>query len=372
MPRTVSAAFEAAIYGQETNEVFLALLKIDHDDWLQPLYLTSDGVDTIRPPSPDVPVDSSSFTASYTGEVALTDTQWIAGTVGQGALRFDGSTAKMVMDYDPTKPCDITSSALTIELKVKLQEWNTIFFSKGDQYKIGTDSAGYLQVAVDTAGGWNWVVTETILTLDTWFHIAYTYDGSAIRVYVDGAFVWAEQPTNTGAIVASAEDLVIGAEGDPATAWTECDIDETRIWEIVRTQREINTWKDVALSDVADTDLKVNWRLEDPDVYLAYPFHLKLAQDTDQSFPKASVSIDNADLSVLTLLRSITTPPTATIQIILASDPSVLEAEFVGFELRDIGYSEGSINGSLVLEDIMQEPYPSNLVTPDRFPGLWS
>jgi len=44
---TVSPAFKAAVFAQETSEAFLVLLTIDHDDFVEPLRFTSNGVDTV-------------------------------------------------------------------------------------------------------------------------------------------------------------------------------------------------------------------------------------------------------------------------------------------------------------------------------------
>jgi hypothetical protein len=44
---TVSDSFKADVFAQETGEAFIILLAIDHDDLSSPIYLGSDGVDTI-------------------------------------------------------------------------------------------------------------------------------------------------------------------------------------------------------------------------------------------------------------------------------------------------------------------------------------
>ena len=46
MPRDVSTTLEQAIFGQETEEVPLVLLKISHPDLSTPIRVTSDNVDT--------------------------------------------------------------------------------------------------------------------------------------------------------------------------------------------------------------------------------------------------------------------------------------------------------------------------------------
>lgn len=43
---TFSDTFKAAVFAQETDEVFIALVTIDHDDLAAPIRVTSDGVAT--------------------------------------------------------------------------------------------------------------------------------------------------------------------------------------------------------------------------------------------------------------------------------------------------------------------------------------
>ena len=46
MSRSVSSTFKSASYGSHTDEAYLVLLTIDHDDMVEPLHITSDGVST--------------------------------------------------------------------------------------------------------------------------------------------------------------------------------------------------------------------------------------------------------------------------------------------------------------------------------------
>ena len=47
MSRSVSSIFRSAVFSQETDEVFLLLLTIDHDDLAEPIRVSSDAVDTV-------------------------------------------------------------------------------------------------------------------------------------------------------------------------------------------------------------------------------------------------------------------------------------------------------------------------------------
>lgn len=47
MSRNISATGKQALFSQETSEVFLILITIDHADLAQPIRVTSDSVDTV-------------------------------------------------------------------------------------------------------------------------------------------------------------------------------------------------------------------------------------------------------------------------------------------------------------------------------------
>lgn len=58
-------------------------------------------------------------------------------------------------------------------------------------------------------GAWRNVIADTVLTTDTFYHIVGTYDGSYIRIYVNGVED-ATPVSQSGNIATSANDLVIG------------------------------------------------------------------------------------------------------------------------------------------------------------------
>lgn len=107
------------------------------------------------------------------------------------------------------------------------------------------------------------------------------------------------------------------------------------------------------------------------DTYVSFPFDLILPDDADDRPPVATLRIDNVDRTIVETIRSITSPPTVTIRVVLASDPTVTEVEFSDFELRDVQYDALVVEGRLTLESFLDEPYPGARFDPSRFPGLF-
>lgn len=107
------------------------------------------------------------------------------------------------------------------------------------------------------------------------------------------------------------------------------------------------------------------------DVYIAYPFHLTLPDDEDNRPPRARLTIDNVDRQIVQAVRSLTSSPTVTIDIIRAAAPDVVEAQFQDFRFTNISYDSHMVEGDLTVEDFTAEPYPAAAFSPSLFPGLF-
>jgi len=102
-----------------------------------------------------------------------------------------------------------------------------------------------------------------------------------------------------------------------------------------------------------------------------YPFEISLPEDSASRIPRAELTIDNVDRQIVQTIRSLSSAPTVQIDVIRAAAPDVLEATFVDFVFRDIGYDFLTVSGSLTLENILAEPYPAGIFSPADFPGLF-
>jgi gliding motility-associated-like protein len=76
------------------------------------------------------------------------------------------------------------------------------------------------------------------MDLDTWYHIAGTYDGSFVRYYVNGCLI-VSQPA-TGNIVTNNHIAAIGNISNGANEQFYGNIDEVRIWSVARTPAELS------------------------------------------------------------------------------------------------------------------------------------
>jgi len=101
--RNVSSAFKSAVYGQQTDEVFIVLITLDHDELSSPLRVTSDGVATTSGGNTYYP---------YPFEISVpSDTE---KTLTQGTLTID-NVARDIVEAIRSVP-----SSPTITIKIVL------------------------------------------------------------------------------------------------------------------------------------------------------------------------------------------------------------------------------------------------------------
>jgi hypothetical protein len=156
-----------------------------------------------------------------------------------GALSFDGVNDWVTVA--DTAALDLTG-ALTLEAWVRptaLAAWRTILLKEqtgGLVYALyvtetGSRANGYLRIGSELG-----LSAPAPLAANTWTHVALTYDGAAMRLYVDGTQVATR--SQTGAITASSGVLRIGGNA-PWGEYFQGLIDEVRIYNRALTQAQI-------------------------------------------------------------------------------------------------------------------------------------
>lgn len=106
-------------------------------------------------------------------------------------------------------------------------------------------------------------------------------------------------------------------------------------------------------------------------VYSAWPFEIALPGEFDDQLPVVQIRIDNVDRQIMEGIRALTSAPTITLEIVLASTPDTVEAGPFGFTLKAADYDALYIAGTLAFEDTLNEPWPRFIFTPTVAPGLF-
>jgi alpha-tubulin suppressor-like RCC1 family protein len=179
----------------------------------------------------------------------LTGPAWTIGKYGSG-LSFDG--VDDIATVADANTLDF-SSALTIEAWVRpdpssdsrplVRKAATTGFAYS--LSLTTDSKTRAEV---TIGGTTYGVTgATTLTDSTWAHLAATYSGSQLKVWVNG--VLDGTASVTGSISATTEALSIGGDS-VADQRFPGRLDEVRLYDIALTEAQINADMGASIDDL--------------------------------------------------------------------------------------------------------------------------
>ena len=187
-------------------------------------------------------------TSDNSNDGTASGTSWAAGQFSN-ALDFDGTD-----DYVDMGAFTATDglSALTVSAWVNLDTvtgGDRTVASKWDnpcgacQSWLLSVENGSPIIQINTTG-WAGVYATTDLQTDAWYHLAATYDGSDLRIYVNG--VEEASTAKTGNLKTPNRDLYVGVRFDDGTGvgYMDGSIDELRIYNRALTASEVQSLND--------------------------------------------------------------------------------------------------------------------------------
>jgi hypothetical protein len=163
------------------------------------------------------------------------------------ALDFDGSNDWVNCGADTSLA--IGGTAITLEAWVNASAWKTNVFEGGIivkeentsnlGYMLRAGAGGKLNFAIGNSG-WKELTTATsVMSLNTWYHVAATYDGKYQRLYLNGNLIDSLQTTIS---IGQSKTTNVAIGNHSSTSYSrywQGKIDEVRIWNITRTGAEI-------------------------------------------------------------------------------------------------------------------------------------
>ena len=156
------------------------------------------------------------------------------------ALNFDG-----VDDFIPiTGSSALSPSKITCETWVYITDFSTspcgdcapIIWEQGDGYRFGTGNGQVVHFQLMNSSTIVSLNSSTKLTTNAWHHIAGTFDGTKMKIYINGVCKDSNSATSSFAIsYGGTSDVWIA---DPATGFNGT-LEETRIWDYARSEAQI-------------------------------------------------------------------------------------------------------------------------------------
>ncbi len=170
-----------------------------------------------------------------------------AGKYGK-ALVFNGTNARVTI---PDSASLRLTTGMTLEAWVNpstvAPAWRDVIYKGNDNYFLEATSA--TSGGVPGAGGTFGEVYGTApLTPNVWTHLAVTYDGAALRLYVNGVQV--STVPQTGSIATSTNPLQIGGDSIYGQ-YFQGTLDEVRIYSLARTPAQIQTDMNTPIGSVS-------------------------------------------------------------------------------------------------------------------------
>jgi hypothetical protein len=156
------------------------------------------------------------------------------------ALDFDGTNDHLSLPDNTVVPLGNSSYTLEAYIKPKVHNANGII--GWGRYAAVNEVNAFRLGASNTIINYWWANDLTVslgasLADGKWYHVAATYDGTTRKIYVDGILKGQDTPTTNSHNVPSAANFRIGSTYNGE--YFRGSLDEVRIWNVARTQAQI-------------------------------------------------------------------------------------------------------------------------------------
>jgi Tol biopolymer transport system component len=144
------------------------------------------------------------------------------------AYRFDGISSYVEAPQAFDIQNQMTIAAWVLLDSVQTSSWQSLFMTESYLSNFGLMYNSELGQPTTFNNAARWIV-DYAFPRDAWFHLALTYDGSEVRLFVDGRKVWEyaySEPLTDGS------RLLIGAQNSTAfNYWLKGKMDEFRVYD---------------------------------------------------------------------------------------------------------------------------------------------
>jgi hypothetical protein len=106
--------------------------------------------------------------------------------------------------------------------------------------------------------------------------------------------------------------------------------------------------------------------------FIFIPVEVQLPQETESGETSCRLVFNYVTPEMIELIRTNLTKPAAVkIELVLGSNPGIIEAEFTDFFISNVSYNASQITFELSMVPFSREPFPAYNFTPLYFPGLF-
>ncbi|MDA7777689.1 thrombospondin type 3 repeat-containing protein, partial [Flavobacteriaceae bacterium] len=189
-------------------------------------------------------------------------------------IEFDGSTGYVEIPGDTSNNFG-ANDAFTFEAWIKISsgpsnngDKSHIFGRTWSEFYLLNDNGNIKlqgRYRVEYHGNWPIVTSSSSLSLDTWYHVAYSYSkvNGNLSIHINGQL---DGNTSSSSFITGGGNSIglgarIGNYGTSVSGFFNGSIDEARIWNVQRTAEEINSNKSSTQSQ--NSNLVLYYKLDD-------------------------------------------------------------------------------------------------------------
>lgn len=99
-------------------------------------------------------------------------------------------------------------------------------------------------------------------------------------------------------------------------------------------------------------------------VYTAFPFELVMMTDSSDELPQVQLTIDNVERTLTRIIRNLSEPPDIVLKLIESSNPDTIEIQINDLTAKEFTYDKFTISCILYAEDMLNQRFPADFVTP--------
>ncbi|MDA7797515.1 thrombospondin type 3 repeat-containing protein [Flavobacteriaceae bacterium] len=189
-------------------------------------------------------------------------------------IEFDGSTGYVEIPGDTSNDFG-ANDAFTFEAWIKISsgpsnngDKSHIFGRTWSEFYLLNDNGNIKlqgRYRVEYYGNWPIVTSSSSLSLDTWYHVAYSYSkvNGNLSIHINGQLDG--NTSSSSFITGGGNSIGLGARidnyGTSVSGFFNGSIDEARIWNVQRTAEEINSNKSSTQSQ--NSNLVLYYKLDD-------------------------------------------------------------------------------------------------------------
>lgn len=371
--RSVSSTLRIAVSRQQTEQVFLVLLTFDHPDRI-----------------PDL-TDTDLRGAWLNSEVAKTPNDYSSAAdhmtaAGSPSYPAEGVTLGGAADYLSRAEAlwrpDQSGTVMGWINRAAAGAAHCLFASCDEvgatkYFEIFIAADNLLHVRHADGGAVSEYKGSTTLTADTDYHIAVVSDGDDWAFYIDGEAETLVFVSGTAGgwlgDVSDRDNVTIGAmKRDAVSNYCNGVMRDWRYFSRPLGSVEIDKLYKAGLTTPVRVVNNNEQTHSAGKLYLPFPFEIKMPDEREDRVTSVTLRIDNVDRQIVTAIRQLSSAPTVSLSVVLASSPDTIEAGPFQFTLRKAVYNAVSVSALLEYEDVLREPIPGDAFTPQNCPGMFA